>query len=56
MKDGVAYLPSEIHEALGVRAFVAPAVIQPPAVRDAATGEAGPGFLFAPPDHDHLAH
>lgn len=56
MKDGVAYLPSEIHEALGVRPFVAPAVIQPPAVHDAATGEAGPGFLFAPPDHDHLAH
>ena len=56
MKDGVAYLPSEVHEALGVRPFVAPAVIQRPSVPTEAIGEAGPGFLFAAPGHDHLAH
>ncbi|GAW41104.1 imidazolonepropionase [Brevundimonas sp. SH203] len=57
MKGGVVYFPSEIHQALGVRPFADPVVIQPPRVReDASEGVAGEAFLFGQgmdDDHDH---
>lgn len=57
MKGGVLYFPSEIHEALGIRPFADPVVIQPPkAPEDTAAGAAGEGFLFGEgmdDDHGH---
>ena len=57
MKGGVLYLPSEIHQALGIRPFVDPVVIQPPkAPEDTAAGAAGESFLFGEgmdDDHGH---
>lgn len=57
MKGGVLYFPSEIHQALGIRAFADPVVIQPPkAPEEASAGAAGESFLFGEgmgDDHGH---
>ncbi|WP_428156223.1 amidohydrolase family protein [Brevundimonas sp.] len=57
MKGGVLYFPSEIHQALGIRPFAGPVVVQPPkAPEDTAAGAAGESFLFGEgmdDDHGH---
>jgi Amidohydrolase family len=57
MKGGVLYFPSEIHQALGIRPFADPVVIQSPkAPEDTAAGAAGESFLFGEgmdDDHGH---
>jgi imidazolonepropionase-like amidohydrolase len=58
MKGGVAYLPSEIYDALGVRPFADPVSIMPPSqpASTAAPVEAGDDFLFGPDGHDEHGH
>jgi len=57
MKGGVLYFPREIHQALGIRPFADPVVIQSPkAPEDTAAGAAGESFLFGEgmdDDHGH---
>lgn len=57
MKGGVLYFPSEIHQALGIRPFADPVVIQPPkAPEETSAGAAGESFLFGQgmdDDHGH---
>jgi hypothetical protein len=57
MKGGVLYFPSEIHQALGIRPFADPVVIQSPKTpEDTAAGAAGESFLFGEgmdDDHGH---
>jgi len=55
MKGGFAYFPSEIHQALGIRPFAEPVVIQPPRQPEsAAAASPGESFLFGEGmDEDH---
>ena len=57
MKGGVLYLPSEIHQALGIRPFADPVVIQSPnAPEDSSAGAAGESFLFGEGMNDDHGH
>jgi hypothetical protein len=55
MKGGALYFPSEIHQALGIRPFADPVVVQPPkAPEDTTAAAAGESFLFGEGmDEDH---
>lgn len=57
MKGGTVYFPSEIHQALGIRPFADPVVVQPPrAPQDKTETTAGETFLFGEgmdDDHGH---